>query len=75
MQAHPHPCRRPRESAPTEKRFLIGENQSLLEAWRAGQITEADALAVSNRPTDLDLQIRTETFEQSQSQAAFAGRV
>lgn len=49
---------------------MQSKNQSLLEAWRAGQITEADALAVSNRPTDLDLQIRTEKFEGARRAAA-----
>jgi len=42
---------------------MQSKNQSLFEAWSAGLISEGDALAFSNRPTDLDLLIRTSKFE------------
>ena len=53
---------------------MQSKNQSLLEAWRAGQISESDALAFSNRPTDLDLQIRTEKFERARGSAVPAAK-
>ena len=46
---------------------MQSKNQSLFEAWLSGSIGEADALAFSNRPTDLDLQIRTAKFERRKS--------
>lgn len=42
---------------------MITKNQSLFAAWEKGLITEQDAVANSNRPTDLDLMIRTRSFE------------
>jgi len=42
---------------------MQSKNQSLFDAWRLGDISDEDALAFSNRPTDLDLQIRTHQFE------------
>jgi twitching motility protein PilT len=44
-------------------------NESLFKAWRSGDITNWDALAFSNRPTDLELLIRTEEFERAGSLA------
>jgi twitching motility protein PilT len=46
------------------------KNQSLFEAWQQELISEDDALAFSNRPTDLDLQIRTAKFERKKQSAA-----
>ena len=45
---------------------MISKNQSLYEAWLRGDITEDDAVAFSNRPTDLKLAIRTAKFEQKE---------
>jgi len=42
---------------------MISKNQSLYEAWERGDVNEEDALAFSNRPTDLKLAIRTAKFE------------
>jgi twitching motility protein PilT len=44
---------------------MQSKNKSLFDAWASGAISEADALAYSNRPTDLDLLIRTRKFEQA----------
>lgn len=49
---------------------MQSKNQSLFEAWCAGLISESDALAVSNRPTDLDLLIRTRKFEQDKASSS-----
>ncbi len=46
---------------------MQSKNTALYEAWHAGLIREEDALAFSNRPTDLDLRIRTTKFEQGQA--------
>lgn len=43
---------------------MMSKNQSLYEAWKRGDITEDDAVAFSNRPTDLKLAIRTAKFEE-----------
>ncbi|MGN0854789.1 MAG: type IV pilus twitching motility protein PilT [Kiritimatiellia bacterium] len=43
---------------------MISKNQSLFDAWRRGDINEEDAVAFSNRPTDLKLMIRTAKFEE-----------
>lgn len=51
---------------------MQSKNQSLFAAWSAGAISTEDALAFSNRPTDLDLQIRTANFEQRKVQSAAA---
>ncbi len=45
-------------------------NEALFQAWRSGSISRWDALAFSNRPTDLELQIRTEEFERGESPPA-----
>ncbi len=55
---------------------MQSKNQALFEAWRADTISEADALAFSSRPTDLQLQIRTAKFEDNkrkQTAASAAG--
>jgi len=46
------------------------KNQALFEAWTKDWITEEDALAYSNRPTDLDLLMRTRKFEQKKEALA-----
>lgn len=46
------------------------KNQSLFHAWEKGLISEDDARAFSNRPTDLDLLIRTSKFEQRKEREA-----
>jgi pilus retraction protein PilT len=51
---------------------MQSKNQSLFEAWRSGAISDQDALAFSNRATDLDLQIRTEKFERRKIEEAAA---
>lgn len=50
------------------------KNQSLFEVWKNGLISEEDALAFSNRPTDLDLLIRTCKFERRKEQEQEAQR-
>lgn len=47
---------------------MISKNQSLFDSWERGDITEEDAVAFSNRPTDLKLAIRTAKFEQKEKQ-------
>lgn len=54
---------------------MQSKNQSLFDAWKSGAISDQDALAYSNRPTDLDLQIRTAKFEQTRAQSAPAASV
>ena len=39
------------------------KNHSLFDAWERGDISRDDAVAFSNRPTDLELKIRTREFE------------
>ena len=51
---------------------MTTKNQSLFRAWESGQIGEADAVSYSNRPTDLDIQIRTAKFERRRADAAAA---
>ena len=46
---------------------MIAKNQSLYEFWEKGDITEEDAVAFSNRPTDLQLQIKMKKFERKQT--------
>ena len=45
---------------------MVSKNQSLFDAWRRGDVTEEDAVAFSNRPTDLKLAIRTAKFEEKE---------
>ena len=45
---------------------MVAKNQSLFDAWHRGDITEEDAVAFSNRPTDLKLAIRTAKFEEKE---------
>jgi twitching motility protein PilT len=47
---------------------MQSKNQALFASWRTGAISEQDALAFSNRPTDLDLLIRTEKFERRKTE-------
>ena len=42
---------------------MLTKNKSLFEAWERGDISKEDAVAFSNRPTDLELAIRTREFE------------
>ncbi len=49
---------------------MQSKNQALFDAWCAGGISEEDALAFSNRPTDLDLLIRTRKFERRKEDEA-----
>ncbi len=49
---------------------MQSKNQALFDVWRSGDISDEDALAFSNRPTDLDLLIRTHRFEQSKTAVA-----
>ena len=42
---------------------MVSKNHSLFEAWNRGDITKDDAISFSNRPTDLELAIRTREFE------------
>ena len=49
---------------------MMTKNQSLFDAWKMEMISEQDAVAYSNRPTDLDLLIRTAKFERKQAEAA-----
>ncbi len=49
---------------------MRAKNQELYEAWLAGKISRNDALAYSNRPTDLDLLIRTAEFERQKARPA-----
>ncbi|MDD2241425.1 MAG: PilT/PilU family type 4a pilus ATPase [Kiritimatiellae bacterium] len=49
---------------------MQSKNDSLYTAWAAGDIRDTDALAFSNRPTDLELRIRTARFEQERAAAA-----
>ena len=51
---------------------MMTKNQSLFRAWESGQIGEGDAVSYSNRPTDLDIQIRTAKFERRRADAAAA---
>ncbi len=48
---------------------MMTKNQSLFDAWQSNQISEQDAVAYSNRPTDLDLLIRTAKFERKRAEA------
>ena len=54
---------------------MVAKNQSLFDAWQKDLITEQDAIAFSNRPTDLDLLIRTTKFERRAAEAAAAPAV
>lgn len=49
---------------------MMTKNQSLFDVWKKDLISEQDALAYSNRPTDLDLQIRTAKFERKRAASA-----
>ena len=42
---------------------MLTKNASLFAAWARGDIAKGDAIAFSNRPTDLELAIRTAEFE------------
>ncbi len=42
---------------------MVAKNHSLFAAWERGDISKDDAIAFSNRPTDLELAIRTREFE------------
>ena len=42
---------------------MVAKNHSLFAAWERGDISKEDAIAFSNRPTDLELAIRTREFE------------
>ncbi len=42
---------------------MVSKNQSLFDAWERGDISKEDALAFSNRTTDLEIAIRTREFE------------
>ena len=52
---------------------MMTKNQSLFAAWKSGSIAKADAVAFSNRPTELNLQIRTDEFEARKAESPAAG--
>jgi len=49
---------------------MISKNQSLFDSWKRGDITKEEAVAFSNRPTDLKLAIRTAEFEKKEKERA-----
>ena len=53
---------------------MLTKNKSLFEAWARGDISKEDAIAFSNRPTDLEIAIRTAEFERRESGVAGADR-
>lgn len=54
---------------------MQSKNKALFQAWCDGLISEADAVAFSNRPTDLGILLRTRKFESSRAAAAPAAVV
>ena len=53
---------------------MLSKNKSLFDAWARGDISKDDAIAFSNRPTDLEIAIRTAEFERRESGGAGQGR-
>ena len=52
---------------------MLTKNKSLFDAWARGDIAKADAIAFSNRPTDLELAIRTAEFERKAGSTSGCG--